>query len=237
MAKLPEIPEFPDAPSDLGLISVIWNYLAKEGSVIRAAPFSVAVAVAVITGALYYYLRSSIKDEYTSQIDDLKAANEKLDATSKSLQATIEYQDRKLASFTTSKLSEGDTHVSRLQYISVLRLAPYFPVNINVTFVNTGDLPSIGAQFFGNAIVSETKLSKDELDKYFSDLERAIKPSDSTLENQPKHVIFHTIVASNITIEMANTAMAGRAFLIYSQVRNTMMITRPQESIDSRKSA
>jgi hypothetical protein len=203
----------PEVPS-----LVIWgrfllHHLMQEKSVIRDAPGDFALAVLALSVPIWFGMHWYIGDQYSTEIENLNSANEKLDATTKSLQATIEFQDRKLASLTTSKLSDSDTRISRLQYVSVLRRTPYFPVAIDVTFVNTGDAASIGAQFFGKAIVSEAKLSEEELDKYFGDLERAIKRSDSTLEHQPKDVIFHTIVADNITIEMANTAMAGKAFL------------------------
>jgi hypothetical protein len=211
--SIEETPEPPEKPGAFGYAQYVWHYAVREGSVIRAAPFSFAIAMLVVGAPIYWYASSAIRDQYTGQIDDLKSANEKLDATTKSLQATIEFQDRKLASFTTSKLSEADPHASRLQYISSLRLAPSFPVGINVTFLNTGDLASIGAQFFGHVIVSEVRLSKDDLDKYFSGLESALKPSDSTFETQPKDSIFHSIVADNVTIEMANSVTAGHAFL------------------------
>lgn len=117
MATLPEMPEVPDAPSDFGLVSVIWNYLAKEGSMIRAAPVSFIVAVAVITAVINYYMRSYIKDEYTSQIDDMKAsvenlrtANENLDARAKNAEATISFMDKRiseLSSTTATKEAES----------------------------------------------------------------------------------------------------------------------------------
>src|SRR5579862_9113032 len=139
MAPLPEIPEIPESPSSLGLVSHIWNYAVKEGSVIRAAPLSFGLAILVVGGLIYYFLTGNFKDAYTGRIDNVKIENEKLDATIKSLQATIEFQDRRLSDLgvqTTPAPTPGAA--SRIQYVQAARVVPLYPLKVNVSFSNRG---------------------------------------------------------------------------------------------------
>src|SRR6185437_1825663 len=103
----PSEPESPETPS-----LVVWgrwllHHAMQEGGVIRKAPLSFIIAVVVATAVFAWCIHWWIAGEYEHQIDDLKATNESLDATTKSLQATIEYQDKRLLSFTGGPTSVG----------------------------------------------------------------------------------------------------------------------------------
>jgi hypothetical protein len=220
MAKLPEMPDVRDAPSDFGLVSIVWNYLAKEGSVIRAAPVSVIVAVAVLTAVISYYMRSYIKDEYTSQIDDLRAsveslraANENIDARAKSDEATIDFMDKRISELSSTTTTKGaETGNSRIQFTSFSRVLPYFPVKINIYFVNKGLIPARGPIFAGNSIFSQSQLSDVEIDDAFKDLKLKLKDYEKKqldYEVQPGDPLFKTIAPSDYTKEQFDKFASG----------------------------
>jgi hypothetical protein len=220
MAKLPEMPEVPDAPSDFGLVSIVWNYLAKEGSVIREAPISFVVAVAVVTAVINYYMRSYIKDEYTSQIDNLKAsvenrraANENLDARAKNDESAIAFMDKRiseLSSTTTIKGTEAGN--ARIQFTSFYRFSPLFPVKINVYFVNKGSIPAQGPLLAGNSVFSQSQLSDQEIDNAFANLKLKLKDYEKIQpdnEVQPGDPLFKTIAPSEYTKEQFDKFLSG----------------------------
>jgi hypothetical protein len=152
------MPEPPEAPGVFGYARYVWHYIVREGSVVRRAPLSLLLALVVVGAPTYWLVSGSIKDEYARQIEDLKSANERLDDTTKSLQATIQLQDRKLLSLTAGTTTVGENQNTRLQYVTSTRLPPPLPVRINMVFANRGNAPAIGANFRGSAQVSASAL-------------------------------------------------------------------------------
>ena len=103
----------------------------------------------VIGAPIIWVVSEYIKSEYAKQIEDLNAANESLDATIKSLQATVQLQDKKIISFTGAATTVGENQNSRIQYVSAARIPPPLPYRINLLWVNKGNAPAIGADFKG----------------------------------------------------------------------------------------
>jgi hypothetical protein len=170
----------------------------------------------IIVGApIYWFVSGYIKDQFAKQMDDLKTANQKLDDTIKSLQATIDYQDRKLASLTGGTTTIGENQNARLQYVNAIRISPPIPVRINLTFANKGNTAAVGATFRGSAQVSETALSDKDIDDAFDKLEGQLRSNQTTntYETQPQDTIFITVVADNISQSMNDALLAGHARL------------------------
>ena len=209
------IPEPPDAPGIFGYVRYAWHYLASEGSAIRRAPLSFALAMVVIGAPIIWVVSEYIKSEYAKQIEDLNAANESLDATIKSLQATVQLQDKKIISFTGAATTVGENQNSRIQYVSAARIPPPLPYRINLLWVNKGNAPAIGADFKGSAQASQSSLSDKDIDDVFEKLEEQLRASSksNTSETQPQDTIFNTITADNITSAVNDMVQSGRAVI------------------------
>jgi hypothetical protein len=205
--------EPPEAPGLFGYVRYGWHYLASEGGAIRRAPLSFAIAMVVIGAPLIWLVTEYVKSEEAKQIEDLRAANESLDATIKSLEATVQLQDRKIMAFTGGTTTVGENQNSRIQYITATRIPPPLPYKINILFANKGNAAAIGVNFRGSAQVSESALSEKNVDAAFDNLEEQLRTSatSNTSETQPQDTIFNTITADNITSPIADMVQAGRA--------------------------
>ena len=214
--SLEETPEPPEKPGVFGYAQYVWHYVVREGSVIRRAPFSFVIAMLVVGAPVYWFVSSSIKEKYSGQIDDLKTANEKLDATAKSLQATIEYQDHKLAGLVSTPASQTVGGTSKLKYTNAIRLAPAYPVRVNFYYTNAGGIAAKGAIFSGDAGVADKALGESELDTVFVRLKDKLKDAESrnvNYEVQPGDGIFYTIQSSTITQPISTELSNGHGFL------------------------
>ena len=124
--KSPSEPEGPEAPSLVVWGRYLLHHAMREGSVIRGAPVGFIIAVLIGTAFATMGVRWWINGEYANQIDNLHAANDNLDATIKTQQATIQLQEKQLFSFTNNKTSVGDVQSSRLQFVTAARIPPDF---------------------------------------------------------------------------------------------------------------
>jgi hypothetical protein len=206
--SLEETPELPEKPGLFGYAQYVWYYAVREGSVIRKAPGSFIIAMLVVGFPIYWLLSEHIRDQYTEQIDDLRASKEKLDGANKMLQATIEFQDRKIAGGIGSQQA-ATIGPSRIQFIGAERLPPLFPVRINMHYVNRGSIPAVGTKFAGNSKFVQKPLTNVEIDSLFDALSLQLKSAsnnNSTSEIQPSDPIFNTIQSTSITQDQINMA-------------------------------
>ena len=165
-------------------------------------------------------MRSYIKDEYTSQIDDLRAsvenlrtANDNLNSRAKNDESTISFMDKRISELSSTTAIKGaEAGNARIQFASFYRFLPYFPVKINIYFVNKGSVPAKGPIFVGNSIYSPSQLSDSEIDDAFKDLQLKLKDYDKTqpdYEIQPGDIMFKTIAPSDYTKEQFDKFLSG----------------------------
>jgi hypothetical protein len=211
-----DLPEMPETPSVFGYAQFVWNHIVREGSVIRRAPMAFIISMLIVGTPLVWVMYNYIKAEFAEQIDDLRAANEKLDATAKTLQATIEYQDHKLAGSINTPAGPSIGGISKLQYNAVARLPPLYPVRINIYYTNVGTISAKGAIFGGDAEASDKELKESDLDIIFAGLKYKLKDAESRnleYELQPGDHIFYTIQSSTITQTVSDELNGGKGFL------------------------
>src|SRR5437870_5205823 len=92
------------------------DYLKREGRVITRAP--AAFATCLLTFAIIIALVewNAIDSQYVRRLADMGSANTRLDATIKSLQATIQFQETRIADLSGKQpKSERASGVSRIQ--------------------------------------------------------------------------------------------------------------------------
>ncbi len=146
---------------------------------IRQAPLAFVAALcfaAAVVGYLEYQLT---ENRFLQQISDLSTANQRLDATAKSLQATIQYQDERLAQFSGKQPANSEEGFARLQMIDVKIISEPEDLKINMFMQNTGTLAAVGFIHSSGGGMLDKEMTADDLDKLFLQLKSAMKDAET----------------------------------------------------------
>jgi hypothetical protein len=172
----PKLPlEYPDAPEAIKWFRWLPYHLAHEGRMIRQAPVAFAAALLFLGAIVGYFEYQLLENHFLGQIADLSAANQRLDATAKSLQATIQFQDARLAA------SAGHTQVDREVGESRIIVTRYEtkgvadPIAWNVYFKNTGNIAAVGFRTAMGSGIFPSQETAEQLDEIFKQIKSSMK--------------------------------------------------------------
>jgi hypothetical protein len=102
-----------------------------------------------------------------------------------------------------------------LQYGTVARLPPLYPVRINI-YYTSWDYSCEGAIFAGDAGAADKELKESDLDVIFAGLKYKLKDAENRnldYELQPGDYMFYTIKSTTITQTISAELNGGKGFL------------------------
>lgn len=171
----PKLPlEYPDAPEAIKWVRWLAYHLAHEGRIIRQAPVAFAAALLLLAAIVGYFEYQLVENHFLGQIADLSAANQRLDATAKSLQATIQYQDARLAASAGHTQADREIGESRI-IVTRYEMKSADPVAWNVHFKNTGNIAAIGFRTGMGSGIFPSLETAEQLDEIFKQIKSSMK--------------------------------------------------------------
>jgi hypothetical protein len=179
-----------------------------------AAIFIAAVAIAsAIIGCLQWYF---IQRHFSSEAAELKATNVRLDATIKSLESTIEYQDTRIQEFSGRQEQAEKSAISKVQLVNSELQFPQNPLRIKFYFKNLGAAPASGFIHVHDVASAEANLSNSDLDGFFVALKSNIRDAESRRVQsriRPDETAFFTVEFANVSQSLYDQVVNGRKYL------------------------
>lgn len=198
----------PDAPEAVKWLKWIWNHLLGEAAVIWRAPGAFALSV-IIVGALAYFVA---RREFAAEV-------RAKDASIETLNATIRFQDEKLATFQNRPSDGIEIGQAKILFRNIVRNdSSDGKFGLNIYLVNGGTIPAITPTSISDVIVRDGEMPQPLIDEHFKSLEvkaKANRVPDGTDERQPKESFFYTMYPPNLTIPEMDGEFRKRKKLLY----------------------
>lgn len=176
-------------------LQFIIDYVRGEGRVIRKAPAAFLTAVLVATCITTFVVYEFVAHSYSREVASLRGAHIQLEATIKSLEGTIKYQDSRISEFSGRPQPERQVGSSRVQLTNIALLTPDDPKYVNYYFKNSGSAPAIGIRHGHIAFGANAEIAANDLEAIFAQVNMTmadVKKRNVESELQQNESVFYT---------------------------------------------